>query len=71
MGAAGNRMRSIVQSGMRERVAEKAKMRAQWAHTEALYVKQRTWRKVATTAAKGTYVLALHISVLSMSLFYI
>jgi DNA-binding FrmR family transcriptional regulator len=51
--ATKNRMMAIMQSGLRERVQEKAREREQWAIIENSYLKERTWRKVATTISKG------------------
>ena len=53
MNAAGIRLKSIMQSDIRQKIEEKAVIKDQWADIEALYLRQRTWRKVATTAAKG------------------
>lgn len=53
MNAAGVRLKSILQSDIREKIEEKAVIKDQWAEIEALYLRQRIWRKVATTAAKG------------------
>ena len=51
--AAGDRMRTILKSGLRERVDEKARKREEWARIESLYLKQRNWRKVASTVMRG------------------
>ena len=51
--AAGDRMRTILKSGLRERVDEKARKREEWASIESLYLKQRNWRKVASTIMRG------------------
>ena len=53
MKAASSRMSTIMEAGVRERLADKGLMREEWAGIEALYLKQRTWRKVATTVVKG------------------
>jgi PHD-finger/PHD-zinc-finger like domain len=53
MKAAGSRMATIMKAGVRERLTDKGIMREEWAGIEALYLKQRTWRKVATTVVKG------------------
>ena len=53
MEAAGVRIKSIMQSDIQQRIEEKAVVKAQWGEIEALYLRQRIWRKVATTTAKG------------------
>ena len=53
MEAAGVRIKSIMQSNIQQRIEEKAVVKAQWGEIEALYLRQRIWRKVATTTAKG------------------
>jgi PHD-finger/PHD-zinc-finger like domain len=53
MKAAGSRMRSIMRCGIREKVSEQSIAKEEWAAIESLYLKQRTWRKVASTAARG------------------
>ena len=46
-------MKSIMLTDVREKVKEKTKVREEWSAIEARYLKQRTWRKVATAVAKG------------------
>lgn len=46
-------MKSIMLTDVREKVKQKTKVREEWSTIEARYLKQRTWRKVATAVAKG------------------
>jgi hypothetical protein len=72
--AARQRMTDILHSGVRERVEKKAVLRSQWAAVESLYLKQRTWRKVATTAAKGMYIcvcIYIYIHIYNMYMYHV
>ena len=53
MAAAGVRMANILRTDLRDRMAARKKVRAEWSEVEALYSRQRIWRKVASTAARG------------------
>jgi hypothetical protein len=53
LAACEGRIRAIFDMGVRDTVAAKGHARAAWAEVEARYLKQRTWRKVATAALRG------------------
>ena len=51
--AAGKRMKNILQSGMKERINQKLKEKESWNMIESLYLRQKIWRRIATTVSKG------------------
>ena len=53
MQAAAKRMSSILRSDISRRILERSRIKEEWGEVEALYSRQRVWRKVASTVARG------------------